>query len=94
MTGFLHLIVPASSFKPLHGDHCLSEYTFNTDTAKHLFCRRCGIKPYYIPRSNPDGFDVNVHCLTPQPEVITVIPFDGQNWEKHAPKLAHLDKDT
>jgi hypothetical protein len=94
MSGFLHLVVPASKFKPLHGDHCLSEYTFNTHTAKHLFCRRCGIKPYYIPRSNPDGFDVNVRCLTPQPDEITIIPFDGQNWEAHAPKLEELSKDA
>jgi len=92
MSGFLHLIVPASKFKSLHGDHCMTEYKFNTQTATHLFCRRCGVKPYYIPRSNPDGFDVNVHCLTPQPKAITVIPFDGQNWEDHAPNLEHLSK--
>ncbi len=37
-TGFLHLIVPASDFTLLSGTDQLSAYTFNTGTAKHLFC--------------------------------------------------------
>ena len=60
MTGFLHLIVPRSRFRLLAGDDALTTYTFGTHTAKHTFCRVCGIKPFYTPRSNPDGVDVNV----------------------------------
>ena len=63
MTGYLHLIVPASRFRLLAGADDVREYTFNTGTAKHLFCRVCGIKSFYVPRSNPDGIDVNVRCL-------------------------------
>jgi hypothetical protein len=33
--------------------------------AKHRFCRVCGVKAFYVPRSNPDGIDVNVRCLDP-----------------------------
>ena len=66
MTGFLHLIVPASRFRLLRGAEMLETYTFNTGTARHLFCRRCGIKSFYVPRSNPDGFSVNVRCLDPR----------------------------
>jgi hypothetical protein len=66
MTGFLHLIVPAARFRLLQGAGDLSEYTFNTGVAKHRFCRVCGVKAFYIPRSNPDGIDVNVRCLDPQ----------------------------
>jgi hypothetical protein len=66
MTGFLHLIVPASRFRLLEGSAAVSEYQFNTGTARHLFCSRCGVKSYYVPRSNPDGFSVNVRCLDPR----------------------------
>ena len=89
-SGFLHLIVPASRFRLLTGKRALSEYTFNTGTARHLFCRRCGIKSFYVPRSNPDGFSVNVNCLDEPPARIDIEEFDGQNWERHAPDLAHL----
>jgi hypothetical protein len=66
MTGFLHLIVPAARFRLLQGAESLTEYTFNTGVAKHRFCRVCGVKAFYVPRSNPDGIDVNVRCLDPQ----------------------------
>ena len=63
MTGFLHLIVPASRFRLLSGADELVEYTFNTGAAKHRFCGHCGIKSFYVPRSHPDGFSVNARCL-------------------------------
>ena len=53
--GFLHLIVPKSKFTLLSGEDQLETYTFNTGVAKHTFCRTCGVKPFYTPRSNPDG---------------------------------------
>lgn len=88
-SGFLHLIVPASHFNLLQENDKLIEYTFNTGVAKHYFCQQCGIKPFYIPRSNPDGVDVNLRCLDHQPESITVVDFDGQNWEANAARLLH-----
>jgi hypothetical protein len=90
LTGFIHLIVPRSKLHPHHPPEALSTYTFNTHVAQHTFCKVCGIKPYYVPRSNPDGFSVNVRCLTPQPSKVTIVPFDGQNWEEHGASLAHL----
>jgi len=63
--GYLHLVVPADRFKLLSGREALTEYTFNTRTAKHLFCSVCGIKSFYVPRSHPDGFSVNARCLEP-----------------------------
>jgi hypothetical protein len=89
MSGFLHLIVPKSKFTLLAGEQNLSLYTFNTGVAKHYFCSTCGIKPFYVPRSNPDGIDVNIRCLTPQPKAISVQAFDGQHWEQNAHTLAH-----
>lgn len=94
MTGFVGLIVPASRFRLLQGGESLLEYRFNTGTARHLFCRRCGVKSFYVPRSNPDGFSINVACLDPDPDrVVEIEPFDGRNWEKNAAGLAHLSRD-
>ncbi|MCU0759271.1 MAG: GFA family protein [Steroidobacteraceae bacterium] len=66
MSGFLHLIVPRSRFRLLRGETALAEYRFNTGVARHLFCRNCGVKSFYAPRSHPDGWSVNVRCLAPE----------------------------
>ncbi|MDP5031681.1 MAG: GFA family protein [Paraglaciecola sp.] len=88
-SGFLHLIVPLSKFTLLSGADKLTTYTFNTGVAKHTFCSVCGVKPFYTPRSNPDGIDVNVNCLDTQPNSISIVKFDGINWEQGAHKLAY-----
>lgn len=94
MTGFLHLIVPASRFRLLRGADALATYTFNTGTARHLFCRHCGVKSFYVPRSNPDGYSVNVRCLQGASlGQVTVEPFDGRHWEESAASLAHLSRE-
>jgi hypothetical protein len=82
--GFLHLIVPKESFRLLRGAENLTTYTFNTGVAKHTFCRTCGMKPFYTPRSHPDGVDVNVRCLEPIPDGMVIERFDGRNWEASA----------
>ena len=92
MTGFLHLIVPASGFRLLSDPQAMIEYRFGTGTARHFFCATCGIKSWYVPRSNPDGFDVNVRCLDPATIAsIRSTPFDGRgDWEGQAASIAHL----
>jgi hypothetical protein len=93
-TGFLHLIVPASRFRLLAGASDVTAYTFGTGVAKHFFCRTCGIKSYYVPRSNPDGFSVNVRCLDGWPDLpMTVEPFDGRNWEASGAALRDLSRE-
>ena len=83
-SGYLHLPARKESFTLLRGEDEQSCYTFDTHEARHLFCKHCGIKSYYIPRSNPDGFTVNVRCLEQETiKSMTIIPFDGKNWEKH-----------
>ena len=80
MSGYLHLIVPRTRFRLLRGTDSLIEYRFNTGTARHLFCRRCGMKSFYVPRSNPDGYSVNVRCLDRSTfEQIEVEPFDDRD---------------
>jgi hypothetical protein len=92
-SGYLHLIVPQSKFELLSGENALTCYTFNTGVARHLFCSHCGIKAFYVPRSNPDGYSVNVRCLDPVPTDLEIEPFDGQNWESHADGLKHLSEE-
>lgn len=93
-SGYLHLIVPRSCFTLIEGESALTTYTFNTGVAQHRFCNHCGIKSFYIPRSNPDGIDVNVRCLDPPPTSLSVTPFDGRNWEDHAADLGHLSRES
>ena len=90
MAGYLHLIVPRSSFRLLHGDDDVTTYTFKTGVAQHYFCANCGVKSYYVPRSHPDGISVNVRCLDPDTvQSVEARPFDGRNWEKNVSQLRH-----
>lgn len=91
--GYLHLILPKQRFTLLSGEDMLTEYRFNSGIARHFFCSKCGAKPFYIPRSNPDGIDVNVRCLDTKPTTVNIVPFDGQNWEDNAASLAHKSQE-
>lgn len=91
LTGFLHLIVRKDDFRLVSGQDDLSTYQFNTGVARHFFCVVCGVKSFYIPRSNPDGYSVNARCLDPGTVTsMTIETFDGRNWEAHAHTLRHL----
>ncbi len=90
-SAYLHLIVPATRFHLHSGATALESYAFNTRVARHLFCRICGVKSFYVPRSNPDGYSVNARCLDAGTvRSMEVEPFDGQNWEQHAQALRGL----
>ena len=90
---FQHLIVPKNRFTLLKGEDSLSTYRFGTGVAQHHFCSNCGVKSFYIPRSNPDGVSIHVRCIDPATiKAIYDTPFDGQNWEKNAGSLAQLSK--
>lgn len=93
MTGFLHLIVPAAHFRLLAGADELAEYRFNTGAARHLFCRHCGVKAFYVPRSHPDGYSVNVRCIDAGTiERVTITPFDDNDREASTAAIEHLSK--
>ena len=90
-TAYLHLIVPEADFRLLAGAGELETYTFNTGVARHQFCRRCGVKAFYVPRSNPDGRSINLRCVAPGTlEHVAVEDFDGRHWEAHGPALRSL----
>jgi len=55
--------VHEGKFKLLAGENFLSEYQFHTHTARHFFCRVCGIYPFHRKRVTPDYLGINVFCL-------------------------------
>ena len=83
-SGYLHLTVAREDLQLLEGEECLREYKFNTGTAKHLFCGHCGIKAFYVPRSHPEGYSVNLNCLELDNRIrLSLMDFDGRHWEKN-----------
>ena len=80
-TGFLHIVVPHEEFVLQSGADKLTSYRFGTGTAEHLFCSICGIKSFYQPRSHPDAWSVNAHCLD-QPVDLVIERFDGREGER------------
>jgi hypothetical protein len=83
-TGYLHLIASEEDFTLLSGGGDLTEYSFGSGTAKHLFCRHCGIKSFYVPRSHPDGYSVNWRALDDVGDIVpAVAPYEGRgDWEQ------------
>ena len=82
--GTLNHRVLAEHFRILAGEEELALYQFGTGTAKHWFCRNCGIHPFSNPRLAPEQYSINIRCLDDFPKLFPQIEinyFDGQNWE-------------
>ncbi|KAJ3705825.1 hypothetical protein LUZ61_009530 [Rhynchospora tenuis] len=95
MRGTWGFSVPSSKFK-LIGDsnEFISTYSFNTHTARHTFCKVCGITSFYTPRSNPPGKAVTVVVSCVDPGTISHVEirhFDGRNFEKSYERLAQRE---
>ena len=72
--------VHESKFKLLAGEESLAEYQFHTKTARHFFCKVCGIYPFHRKRVTPDNLGINVFCLEGfNPEGIPVRQAVGAN---------------
>lgn len=73
--------VPLSGVRVVKGSDALALYQFNTRTARHYFCKRCGIYTHHQRRSNPEEYGYNVGCLEGvDPFEIGAIPtLDGVN---------------
>lgn len=92
MSGYQHLLVAAADFRLLQGEGDLTTYSFNTGIAQHRFCRHCGVKSFYTPRSHPNGLSVNVRCLDKVTiEDVRLTPFDGRNWEQNISQLSPIN---
>ncbi|MBO9716169.1 MAG: GFA family protein [Pseudoxanthomonas sp.] len=55
--------VHENAFRLLSGAQALTEYRFHTGTARHFFCKVCGIYPFHRKRVTPDYLGINVFCL-------------------------------
>ena len=75
--------VAPERFELISGKDDLTTYEFNTKTAKHMFCKHCGMHPFYVPRSDPDKIDANARCIDGiDVDALSVKGFDGRNWEQ------------
>lgn len=74
-------MVPLAAIRIVQGQDQLRLYQFNTMTAKHYFCARCGVYTHHQRRSNPQEYGYNVACLEGvNPFDITEVPtMDGVN---------------
>ncbi|WP_343611708.1 GFA family protein [Novosphingobium sp.] len=70
MRGAIAVSAELGGIRLLQGEEMLTSYRFNTQTAQHFFCSRCGIYTHHQRRSNPNQYGVNVACLD------GVSPFD------------------
>jgi len=88
--GAIHTRVEKENFKLVEGEDSLQMYQFNTKTAKHYFCKHCGIHTFGNPRFDPSSYSINIRCLdefdvnSPDFEFTR---FDGQDWEEAVKKL-------
>ncbi len=70
MRGAVAVSAAVGGIEVLAGADALTIYQFNTGTAKHFFCSRCGIYTHHQRRSNPNEYGINVACLA------GISPFD------------------
>ena len=61
--GAIAVSAPLSGVTILQGAANLTLYQFNTNIAKHWFCKTCGIYTHHQRRSNPNEYGVNVAIL-------------------------------
>ena len=87
MLDYEHLFIKHKLFKVTAGEELINEYVFESESAKHLFCKKWGIKSFYQPRSHPDVYSVNLKCVDDPPEVNEVFYFDGKNFDESIKKI-------
>ena len=73
MRGAVVVSAAGDGVRIISGEDVLTEYRFNTGTAKHYFCSACGIYTHHQRRSDPSQIGVNVACIE------GVSPFDFED---------------
>ncbi|OOY26906.1 aldehyde-activating protein [Thioclava sp. L04-15] len=79
--GAVAVSAPLTGIRIVKGEENLSLYQFGTMTAKHYFCKTCGIYTHHQRRSNPNQYGVNAACLEGvNPRDLDPVPWsDGVN---------------
>jgi len=96
---FWKAIVKADAFRLLQGESALSDYSFGSQSSRHLFCKRCGIKPFgrgQLEAPASTFYAINVACLdNASPDELLSGPMryeDGRNnnWASRPLEVRHL----
>lgn len=92
MRGAIAVSARLADLEFLQGEENLTLYEFNTRSAKHYFCKTCGIYTHHQRRSSPTEFGINVACLAGvSPFDFTEVPvLDGVNHPKDTGSAARL----
>ena len=86
--GFGHIFIKHADFILETDWDQLTSYRFNSGQANHLFCKTCGVKSFYQPRSHPDAWSVSAYALDAgQIDDFAFEVFDGANWEKNVASI-------
>lgn len=93
------MMVKPAAFELLAGDGELGGYSFNTHSAQHHFCQKCGVRVYThgnIPELGGEFYSVQVSTFDDvTPEELLAAPMrysDGlhNNWWEEPKVKAHL----
>lgn len=86
--------VPLADLAIIKGHDVLGLYQFNTHTARHHFCTKCGIYTHHQRRSNPTLYSYNVGCLEGvNPfDIEDVALYDGVNHPADQPVFGYTRK--
>ena len=69
-------------FRLLSSKESVSEYRWNTEIARHYFCKICGIYTFHRKQAAPDHFGINIYCLDGlDPKDIPVLATEGANMD-------------
>ena len=73
------IMIPKENFTLTKGENDLALYQFNSNIAKHYFCKKCGIYTHHNRKSDPNGMGVNLGCLEELDATeYDAIAFDGR----------------
>jgi len=72
--------IPPEHFRFGAAEGALGLYQFGSRTAKHYFCRHCGIYPFHETARQPGHFRVNLGCVDGiDPFALEFEVFDGKH---------------
>jgi len=72
------VIIKPDAFRLLTNGDALSDYQFGSMQGHHLFCKRCGLRPFsrgHVAEIGGDFVSINISCLDDVPDdVLAALP--------------------